>query len=167
MLRSCVLGWMMMAVPAAALAGSEPDVNAVKSVVNYYYDGKAGSPLLVESKLCQGVHAKGEQKNECSAELKTIHAETDVLLWLNFMVPLDSSSTHVLIQFDHEGTTRMTRELSLQSAMRFRAWKKVRFDRPGNWKIKILLDKREKPSVLTQIPIQVGDAQPKLASTNR
>lgn len=155
---------ILACLPCAALAGpptmmsGAPNGDEIKKVVSYYYDHASTTPLLVETKLCAEIATEGELKNECLREIEAsaIQPDTDAYLWLNFMVPQAAPDQKILIQFDHAGITRQTRESTLQGAIRFRTWKKLRLDRGGKWTIKILHDAADGPSEIDRIDLDLA-----------
>ena len=124
------------------LASGEPTGNEIQKVLDFYYADPPGSPILVEIRVCEDVATKGELKNECQKTLspQAIEVGKSGYLWMNFMVPREAGDQHLLVQFNHDGVTRLTRQISLTGAIRYRTWKKFELDRPGQWSVKILHD---------------------------
>ena len=150
---------ILVCLPCFAVAGTPsgvPDGDEIRRVLSYYDGEVSEAPLLVEAKLCTEIGKEAEMKNECMGEIKTsLQAETDVYLWLNFMVPRHSPDQKILIQFNHDGITRQAREATIQSAIRFRTWKKFRADRPGKWTIQVLHDADDGAREMERIEVQV------------
>ena len=158
---ACLLALALAPLPA--LAGPGPSAAEVQKVLDFYYAEPAGSPILVELKICHEVIGEGEQKNQCA---KTISPEAIEIgqtsyLWMNFIVPQSAGTQNILVQFEHDGVTRLTRQITLSPAVRYRTWKKFELDRPGKWSVKVLHDQADgtqpigsaallaKPEVLT------------------
>ncbi len=129
-------------VPMTTLADAGPTPAEIKKVLDFYYAEAPSSPVLVEIHVCSEVGTEGEHKNEC---IETVAADAIEVgkadyLWMNFMVPRQAGDQQLLVQFNHDGVTRLTRQISLSGAIRYRTWKKFELDRPGKWSVKILHD---------------------------
>ncbi len=131
-------------MPCLALAQAKPSSAEIKKVLEYYYGSTSDAVVVVDTRLCSDVATQGEHKNECTATISSTAIEVGQpsFLWINFFVPANAGEQKILVQFNQNGVTRMTRQLTLSGAIRFRAWKKFALDRPGKWSIKILQDKQ-------------------------
>ncbi len=150
-------------MPCLALAQAKPSSAEIKKVLEYYYGSTSDAVVVVDTRLCSDVATKGERKNECTATISSTAIEVGQpsFLWMNFFIPAKAGEQKILVQFNQNGVTRMTRQLTLSGSIRFRTWKKFALDRPGQWSVKILHDKPEgttplhtlslgaKPSVIT------------------
>jgi hypothetical protein len=127
------------------LAAGEPTDIEIQKVLDFYYADPPGSPIAVEIRVCEGVATEGALKNECQKALspEAIEVGKAGYLWINFMVPKGADGEKILIQFDHDGITRLTRQVDLSGAIRFRTWKKFSLDRPGKWSVKVLHDRAD------------------------
>jgi len=130
--------------PCLALAQAQPSPAEIKKVLEYYYGSKDDAVVVVDTRLCSDVATKGENKNECTATVSSsaIEVGQPSFLWMNFFVPSQAGEQKILVQFNQNGVTRMTRQLTLSGSIRFRTWKKFALDRPGKWSVKILQDKQ-------------------------
>ncbi len=77
-------------------------------------------------------------------------------------MPREAGSQKILIQFEHDGVTRMTRQLDISAAIRFRTWKKFALDRPGQWSVRILHDKLDGTTPLHTVSL---DARPQMVTS--
>ncbi len=136
---------LLVLAPLPALAEPAPTPVEVQKVLDFYYGPQTASPILVQSLICRDVVAEGEKKNQCSETIApdALRVGEAGYLWLNFMVPRGAERQQILIQFEHRGTTRMTRQIEVSSAIRYRAWKRFELDRPGQWSVKILHDRSD------------------------
>jgi hypothetical protein len=136
---------LLVLAPLPALAEPAPTPVEVQKVLDFYYGPQTASPILVQSMICRDVVAEGEQKNQCSETISpnALRVGEVGYLWLNFMVPRSAGPQQILIQFEHGGTTRMTRQIEIGSAIRYRTWKRFELDRPGEWSVKILHDRSD------------------------
>ncbi len=139
------LAFAGMIVLTPLLASGEPTGHEIQKVLDFYYADPPGSPILVEIRVCEDVATQGELKNECQKTLspQAIEVGKAGYLWINFMVPKGADKAKILIQFDHDGVTRLTRHVDLAGAIRFRTWKKFSLDRPGKWSVKVLHDRAD------------------------
>ncbi|MBV1880802.1 MAG: hypothetical protein KUG82_04175 [Pseudomonadales bacterium] len=133
---------------------SQPSIN---SVVNYYY-GDSAEPILADFKFCSGVGNRGDLKNQCIDELdpNNIELNSTVYLWMNYLVPKNSSA-ELLLHYNHNGITRDASTLKVSGSIRYRTWKKVRLSRTGKWEMPIYLEQNGHYSELNRIQIQVNE----------
>jgi len=136
-----------------ALAQAKPSPAEIKKVLEYYYGTTSDGVVLVDSRLCSDVATQGENKNECTTTISSsaIEVGQPSFLWMNFFVPAKAGEQKILVQFNQNGVTRMTRQLTLSGAIRFRTWKKFVLDRPGKWTVKILQDNQSGVKELASI----------------
>ncbi len=140
-------------MPCMALAQAEPSPAEIKKVLEYYYGTTSDEVVVVDARLCSDVATQGENKNECTTTISSsaIEVGQPSFLWMNFFVPAKAGEQKILVQFNQNGVTRMTRQLTLFGSIRFRAWKKFVVDRPGKWSVKILQDKQSGVKELASI----------------
>ena len=69
----CLLGSSTLSTFGTAQAAGLPSAEEVRKVMDYYYNGVDGAPVLVDFKLCQNIHREGVEKNNCQDE---IHPDT-------------------------------------------------------------------------------------------
>ena len=131
-------------MPCLALAQAKPSPAEIKKVLEFYYGSTNDTVVVVDTRLCTDVATQGENKNECTATISSNEIEVGQpsFLWMNFFVPAKAGEQKILVQFNQNGVTRMTRQLTLSGSIRFRTWKKFALDRPGKWSVKILQDKQ-------------------------
>ncbi len=131
-------------MPCLALAQAKPSPAEIKKVLEYYYGSTNDAVVIVDTRLCRDVATQGENKNECTATISSSEIEVGQpsFLWMNFFVPAKAGKQKILVQFNQNGVTRMTRQFTLSGSIRFRSWKKFALDRPGKWTVKILQDKQ-------------------------
>ncbi len=144
-MKNVILCALLALCPALAGAASAPTPGEVQKVLDYYYGPSTAPPILIDTRICRDVVREGDRKNECTETIGPQGLEVGEAgyLWLNFIVPRDAGNQKILIQFEHEGVTRLTRQVDVSSAIRFRTWKKFALDRPGTWSVKILHDRPE------------------------
>ena len=121
------------------IAQEKPTSAEVKKVLDYYFQGRGQSAILVESKLCQRVSEQGETKNECVVEMADarIAKGKDAYLWMNFLVPAGDQA-NILVQYSRMDRVRDTSTVSLRAATRYRTWKKIPTSTVGDWKVNIV-----------------------------
>lgn len=129
-----------LAFAPAAAAAEVPEPGQANSVVEYYYSD-AGKPVLMEFKLCNGVHQQGPDQHECLEEIapSAVEAGTEVFLWMKFLVPRDAEAD-ILTQLNHQGVTRRTFTCELDGAVWFRTWHTATFESTGTWEVAILYE---------------------------
>jgi hypothetical protein len=139
-------------------AAELPTSDEVKKVLDFYYHGQGLGVVLVESKFCRDIQREGDEKNECSGEItaaEPLNKGDEVYLWMAYMVPTGDEKQKIIVQFDNGGVTRMVRNLEISGSLRYRTWRKVVFDRTGQWTAKIVHDQESGAKELGQISVNV------------
>lgn len=154
-----IVFWVMsLCFSYSAFAAEIPTSQEVKKVLDFYYDGKGLGVVLIESRMCRDIEREGDQKNECSGQIaaeEAISKGEAVYLWMSYMVPSGDEKQNIIVQFDNGGVTRSVKNMEVSGSLRFRTWRKVVFDRTGQWTAKIVHDKQEGAVELGQITFNV------------
>lgn len=147
---------LLLALPLVASALEQPTRDEIQRVLGYYYESQ-GAPVLVEAKFCTGVHRQGAMKNTCEEEIPptALVNQEEVYLWMNFMVPAGEKPT-ILVQMNHKGLTRDTHSFTVESAVRYRTWKKIRFSRAGEWVVPVYHETLDGVAQLSEIKVIVN-----------
>jgi len=156
MSRFILVALMILITPLTALAQGRPTAEEVRKVINFFYEGEHGA-VLIDVKICRGVHDDGEMKHECKDDItrETIQVDEEVLVWMNFFAPLNKKQ-NILIQFNKNGVTRDTKELAITGATRYRSWLKFKPSSAGRWEVKIYYDGESGAEVLSALPVPVA-----------
>lgn len=127
---------MATAIPAAH-ANKVPTSHETRQVIEYYY-GDARQPVLMDFRLCRGIHDDGAERYECRGPLSESELAVGmrVYAWMKFLVP-QRATPRVMLRVDHEASTRDTWTRQLEGAVRFRTWHPVQLDRPGRWRMEV------------------------------
>ena len=125
------LGLLLVINTAAAAA---PTAKMIKEVVDYYYNGQAGGPILTEAKLCKGV--KNFECTEIINPNNVTKGET-INVWMRFFVPKGASYDDILVEYKHEGIPRRLTPHKIDSSIRYRLVDKNSVDKPGDWTITV------------------------------
>ena len=139
MKRIVLLTFLLLLLPGIALAQEKPAPAEAKKVIDYYYQGKGMGAVLVEHKLCSQIYEDGPNKYECQEVItgEQIEKNREVFLWLNFLVPTGDQS-EIIIHFKRNNKVRSVSNLELPGALRYRTWKKIPTEKPGNWEVSII-----------------------------
>ena len=124
---------------AGAWASEKPTVSEVNKVMNYYYEG-TGNPILREIKLCADIEKQGETKNECTEAISEVGVGQQAFVWMNFFGPQNKEYKGIIVQFNRKGLTMVTRTLDITGSLRYRAWKRFKPAKAGNWEAKVLVE---------------------------
>jgi hypothetical protein len=137
-------------------ADQPPTAAEVRRVTNYFYSQRESTPLLADYKLCMGIHREGSNKNNCADEIdaSTLQPGQSLFLWMNFLVPKGERGK-VLVQLNHDGITRGTREMSIRGSMRYRTWRKIRLQRAGEWELPVYYENSDGIEEIERINLQV------------
>ncbi len=160
-MKRIALTSLALLLSALAHAHAKPDGKQVKDVIDFFYNGQSEGIVLADVKLCEDVYTKGEQKNECMAELSgnKLKEGDAAKVWMMFMVPHDVKPQTIMLQLNHGGTTMSVERAEIKSAVRYRTWRQIKLDRPGEWKLKILHDKGDAVELVKEFTLKVAKAQ--------
>lgn len=117
-----------------------PPADTIKQVLEYYLNGKARGPALLEVKPCLKVDGKeGPTKNECvEPVMGPVKKNTTVHAWTLWYVPEGGDYDDISVQYVHEGVVRSTIDLKLDKPGRSRTWRASTLAKSGKWTIKVL-----------------------------
>lgn len=132
-------------IPALTLAFDKPSSKETKKVMDYYNSGKGNGALLFDYKLCSQIGEEGENKNECVQSISgnDIKVGDEIHLWMNFMIPVEDMA-EIIITYTRKNRIRKTQEITLKSAFRYRTWKKIDTEKPGQWTVQIFQELGDK-----------------------
>ena len=139
MKRILAIGPLLLCLPFGAMAQEKPTAAEVRKVIDYYYQGKGKGVVPMEYKLCQQIAEQGVNKNNCEVEIPggKVKKGEDAYVWMKFLVPADDQAK-ILLQFSRDKLVRDTSNVTLTGATRYRTWKKLPTDTPGEWRINIV-----------------------------
>lgn len=145
MKKLILLSVMIALIPTLVMALDKPSAEQTRRVMDYYNQGKGMGAVLVDVKLCTEMGKDEESKNDCAKALaeSDITVGQEVYLWMNFMIPVDDTA-NVFISYTRNNRIRQTQAITLKSAFRYRTWKKIATDKPGEWVIKIFQETADK-----------------------
>lgn len=159
MKRTALLS-LALVLSAFVQAHAKPDAKQVKDVIDFFYQGQTEGVVLADVKLCEDVYTKGEQKNECMAELSdnALKEGDAATVWMMFMVPHDVKPQSIMLQLNYGGMTMSVERAEIKSAVRYRTWRQIKLDRPGEWKVKIFHDKGDAVELMKELTLKVAKA---------
>jgi hypothetical protein len=119
-------------------AQEKPTSEEARKVITYYYAGQGSGALLMDHVLCQKIGQEGPDKNQCISDIDPgkIAQDQEIYLWMSFLVPTDDAAD-VTISFSRKGRVRQTASVKLTGATRFRTWKKIPTQKPGQWSVSV------------------------------
>lgn len=156
-------------VLASSAAGAEqPAGDEVRKVMEFYRHGQGQGIVMSETRLCADIVREGENRNECDMDLEATGAAKGqpVYLWMSFMVP-EGDEARVRIDFEQGGTTHYKKDFSVSGSLRYRAWRRMKFPRSGEWTAKVYQDLGDKSVLLGSKTFQVSDAAPAAAAVEK
>ena len=134
-----------VAAPAAPLV-PVPTQTEARRVLDYYHQGKAQGPVLIDLKLCTKVDTAKDSptKSDCLDRIEgPVKTNTNVHGWTVWLVPEGGNYEDVTIQFVYQGQVRNTQDLRLNNAGRSRAWRTANLSKAGTWEIKVVRGDKE------------------------
>jgi hypothetical protein len=160
MKKTCLVGFLLICLPALILAQDRPAPKEARKVIDYYYNGKGKGAILMDFKLCEEIPEKGEGKYECKREITggKIRKGQEVFLWMSFLVPAGDKA-EILLQFKRKEKVRKVLPISLSGSPRYRTWKKVPTDKTGDWKVSVVQEMEERDLDLGELEFSVVEAE--------
>ena len=152
---------LLALTPALSLAADQPaagkpTADAARSVLDYYFHGQGQDPVLVDTKLCDSVQKDGDHKFECTTELSSpVKKGALVYVWMRFMAPQSDTTYNITVQYELDGKVVKEKKGTVPGQLRSRTWQGYRFEKAGNWKVKILEDKDSGPVPLGSVDVTV------------
>jgi len=160
-MKKTLLALFILASCSSVFAAETPTPAEAKKVFDFYYHGQGQGVVLMETKLCAEIGKQGDTKNECTIDLNNSPAKGQIAnLWMTFLVPKGDKKIAIIIQFEQGGITRMVKNVTLSGSIRFRTWRKVKFNKTGNWTVKIFQEVGDTTKVLKEITLTVQEAPP-------
>jgi len=149
----------LLSLPALVSAQDKPTPAEAKKVIDYYFHGKGKGVVPMSYLLCEEVHDQGEEKHNCKVELdeKTLKKGQEAYLWMNFLVPAGDEAK-LLLQFRRKGMVRKTSNVTLGGATRYRTWKRLPTDTPGDWQVKIIQELENADMEIGKVDFSVVEA---------
>lgn len=134
--------------PAAAPAAAPPPAptaDEINKVLDYQDNGKDVGPILLKIVPCTKVDsAKGPTQFTCIEPITgPVKKGTTVHAWVQFFCPKDGKYDDVTIQWQLDGSTRTTTDVSVSGLGRTRTWKASGLTKPGKWTIKVMRGDKE------------------------
>ena len=86
MKKTCILGFLLICLPALAFAQDRPTPKEARKVIDYYYHGKGKGAILLDYTLCQEIHEKGAKQYECKQKITDgkVKKGQEAFLWMSF-----------------------------------------------------------------------------------
>lgn len=158
MKKLIIMAVIITLIPVLVIAAEKPSPKETKKVMDYYNTGKGGGAVMVDYTLCQEMGKEEESKNDCIRSISgnDIKAGEEVYLWMNFMIPLDDTA-NIYLSYTRDNRIRNTQEIKLNSAFRYRTWKKIITDKAGQWTIQIFQELEDKDIDLGSITYSVKE----------
>jgi hypothetical protein len=139
-MKNSIFVWLLiLCLPCGAMALDKPTAAEADKVVQYYFNAKDESAILMDHKLCTKIAEDGPMKNQCMADIpgNIVTKGQEVYYWLNFLIPYNQTADF-LLSFERNQRIRKTIDFSMTGAFRFRTWRKIPTDKPGKWTINII-----------------------------
>lgn len=138
MKKAFIIIVLIAVLPSLGLAIEKPSSKETKKVMDYYNNGKGNGAVLVDAVFCTQMGKEEDTKNDCIQSFagNDIKVGDDVYLWMNFMIPVDDMA-EIIITYTRNDRIRKTQKVTLNSAFRYRTWKKIETGKPGKWTVQI------------------------------
>ena len=148
---------ILFCLSTASFAAEMPTNAEAQKVLDFYYNGQGMGVVLMESKICSEVIKEGDNKNECTDDMtdQPINKGESVNVWMAYLVPKGDEGIKIIMQFEQGGITRMVKNLTLSGSIRFRTWRKVSFNKTGNWTVKVFHDRGTEVDLLKEMTLTV------------
>ncbi len=112
----------------------------------------------MDYKLCREVGQEGPDKNECilGAANRELALGEEAYLWMNFLIPTGDQA-NIFLSFTRNKRIRKTTDFTLNSAFRFRTWKRIPTDKPGLWTIHVFQEMADRDIDFAKVTYSVKD----------
>ena len=129
-----LLAMVMALVLSVNFVMAGPTAEMVKEVVDYYYTGQDGGPILTEVKLCTTL-----AELECvdSIDPEAVPVGKPIKVWMRFLVPKGSSHDDIIVEYSYENTPWRMLPHKIEGSIRYRLVDTYVLEKPGNWTINI------------------------------
>ncbi len=158
-------------VPGMIFAQDIPTPDEALRVVDFYYNGKGNGVILMESKICKGVHREGSLKNECKNEIiefgemkadgsapgifHKIKKGDSAYIWMTYLVPMGAEEK-IFLRYNFKGATKSTSsKMSIKNSIRYRTWRKFTPNSKGIWEVEVFHDSTSGPIKLSSFELTV------------
>ena len=130
-----------------------PSAAEVRKVINYYYQGSR--PILAQVVACKTIEKKDKaNRHRCAEAFGPSGKKGDlVFVHITAMVPKGQTAS-LMVQASHNGVVRATKDISMNSSFRTRAWPGFRMSKSGRWDFRVL-DESGQP--LETITVEAAD----------
>jgi hypothetical protein len=128
------------AAPAPALpTPPQPSADEIRRVTQYYLNGVAGGPVLLDFLLCTKVVKGADSKLICESEYGATAKKGDaVSAFLRFFAPKGGKYEDLRVKFVHNGELRKMDDLTVTESWTGSAtYKTVSLSKPGSWEIQV------------------------------
>src|SRR5438445_13514796 len=128
------LAALLAATPALAAA---PTADEIKKVEDYYENGKADGPVLLEFTPCLKVDKKpGEEHKSCLEPAgASVKAGKTVNAWMRWFVPKGGKYEDLSVQFKFGGEARATKDFSVTESRSYGIYLGSTLAKAGDWEI--------------------------------
>lgn len=153
------LALLALSLPVLVHAQDRPTPAEAKKVIEYYYHGKGKGVVPMAYQLCDQIHEQGEEKHNCKSTISDAKLKQgeEGYLWMNFLVPAGDEAK-ILLQFRRNGMVRKTSNVTLAGATRYRTWKRLPTDTPGEWQVNIIQEFENADMDIGKIDFSVVEA---------
>lgn len=161
----------LLILPLTVWGQEIPTPTEALSVSDFYFNGKGQGVVLMDSKVCEGIEREGDNKYDCFNEIiefkKSVDPQTPpeilhkvsekqpIYVWMKYLVPIGAKEV-IKVQYSLNGEILRTSTLKVKDSLRYRTWSKFTPWKTGNWNVKILLDKKDKPLELKSFELKVN-----------
>lgn len=133
-------------------AQTKPTPETTLAVLNFYFNGQGQGVILADMKVCKTI-----EENECVENIpaNSLKKDEQYMIWMMYVVPRGDEVKDIIVQFNQNGITRFTKDVSVSGSIRYRTWKSFSLNRVGEWEIKVFHDKEDGIEVLNQLLVTV------------
>ena len=151
-IQTSVLFITLLMAFANIFAQSKPTPESALSFLNFYYNGQGQGVVLTEMKVCTAI-----EENECAnnAVVNSLKKDEQYMIWMMYVVPREDKVDNIIVQFNQNGMTRYTKQVSVSGSIRYRTWKSFSLNRVGEWEIKVFHDMEDGFDVLNKLLVTV------------
>ncbi len=151
---TAVLFTMFFLSTTTGFAQNKPSSEVAKSFLDFYHKGQGKGVVLADIKVCADV-----VDAECTETVdpSLLLAGMKYKIWMAFVVPEGDTVESLFIQFNVDGETKFTRDLSVKGSIRYRTWRNFNPNAPGIWDVKVIDNREVELEELAKLTLVVSE----------
>jgi hypothetical protein len=130
---------VVLGLSSSAAWAAQPTAEEINRVFDYFKNGGAEGPIVLELTLCKTIGKNDEGRVACDEKLGATMAKGDELTaFMRFFVPKGMIYEDVEVKFLLDGAVRIVKPLKLESSFSYGSYTKYKGNKAGTWEVQIV-----------------------------